>query len=89
LRLKVTILDKSFWPLDAAEYLVEPGQELALDPVTWISNKDHAGLYKATATIEYTSDHMHWNSWGKRVQQTFYFWIWDWSWWFWHWHWGH
>lgn len=61
-------------PVNAPIYTVLPGEELELDPVTWISAPDHIGSYDLTATIEYTSNNFKWNSWGA-VQKTAFFWI--------------
>jgi len=71
-RLKVEFA--AITPVIAQEYEVLPGGTMELDPVTWVSTEDHIGTYEITATIEYTSDHFHWNSWGSN-QKTTHFWI--------------
>jgi hypothetical protein len=71
-RLKVEFA--AITPVTPPEFVVNPGMELELDPVTWLSAEDHLGTYELTATIEYTSEGFKWNSWGS-AQKTLFFWI--------------
>lgn len=71
-RLKVEFA--AITPVTPPEFVVNPGMELELDPVTWLSGEDHIGTYELTATIEYTSEGFKWNSWGS-AQKTMHFWI--------------
>jgi hypothetical protein len=61
-------------PVTPPEFVVDPGCELELDPVIWLSGDDHIGTYELKATIEYTSEGFKWNSWGS-TQKTMHFWI--------------
>jgi hypothetical protein len=61
-------------PVTPPEFVVDPGMELELDPVTWLSAEDHIGTYELTATIEYQSEGFKWNSWGS-TQKSMHFWI--------------
>lgn len=72
--MRLTVEFASIVPVNPPIYEVQPGEELELDPVIWISDLDHVGSYDLTATIEYTSEDFHWNSWGS-VQKTSFFWI--------------
>lgn len=64
MRLKVSFA--SITPVIPPEYDLLPGERLELDPVTWPSTEDHIGHYTVTATVEYTAEGEHWNSWGAR-----------------------
>jgi hypothetical protein len=56
------------WPI----YEILPGEELELDNVVWLSGLDHVGSYELTASIEYTSEDFHWNSWGSMQKTSFF-----------------
>lgn len=55
-------------PVIPGYFEVLPGETLDLDDVTWPSNLDHVGSYTVSATVEYTSDFSHWNSWGAEPE---------------------
>lgn len=72
MRLKVTQIPKEWGvvPADPAYVVIMPGEELELGVVTWIPKASHVGTYEVTATVEYTSELLKWNSWGSK-QKTF------------------
>ena len=72
MRLKVEFA--TIVPKTPPEYLVNPGEDLELEPVTWFTDMDQVGCYEITATVEYPSAHYQWNSWCSK-QETFDFWI--------------
>jgi hypothetical protein len=61
-------------PVDAPVYVIQPGEELELEDVTWVSTSDHIGAYQLTATLEYSSEQFHWNSMASKAK-TLSFWI--------------
>jgi hypothetical protein len=70
IRLRVEFA--SIVPLSGEEYVIPPGAEMDLDPVTWVSDMDQVGTYELTATIEYTEDGYHWNSWGSAPKTSWF-----------------
>jgi hypothetical protein len=70
IRLKVEFAAITPVVYDVFEIL--PGEELELDNVVWLSGLDHVGSYDLTASIEYTSENFHWNSWGSMQKTSFF-----------------
>lgn len=61
LRVKFAAVD----PMDPPVFVLQPGEELDLTAMTWNVKLDQVGIYQATATVEYTSAGIRWNSWGS------------------------
>ena len=72
MRLKVTTIPAEWGviPADPAYVELPPLANLELGVVTWVPKLSHVGTYEVTATVEYTSEFLKWNSWGSK-QKTF------------------
>ncbi len=64
MRLKVEFAN--IIPVIEPVYVLNPGEELVLDPVTWLAESEHVGSYEMTSTIEYTDVQFKWNSWASK-----------------------
>jgi len=64
LRLRVEY--STIVPVSSPIFVVNPGEELVLDPVVWLAESEHVGSYEMTTTIEYTDVEFKWNSWASQ-----------------------
>lgn len=64
LRLRVEY--STIVPVDPVVFVVNPGEELVLDPVVWLAESEHVGSYEMTTTLEYTDVQFKWNSWASK-----------------------
>lgn len=71
MRLRVEY--STIMPTDPPEYPLPPDEEIDLFAY-WVTKTEHIGSYQLTATVEYTYNHLRWNSWGS-PQKTKSFWI--------------